>query len=137
MADTPDRITEDMIACWRVNYGLDKMTPADAMRWWEKSFNGSAPAGAVAALGLCLAEIDALRAELEECRLDAMRGKWHKEHLDWRVCWRVRPGKSKEWRLRDDEGHWWGSWWPTYEQTIDAAIKQMALSAAIAAQEQK
>lgn len=85
-----DHITDDMVDCWRVNYGLDKMTPAEAMRWWESSCDGSAPAGAVAALGLCLAERDSLlrdwaaeqgqrtaavdraeRAELERDRLRA------------------------------------------------------------------
>lgn len=88
--DPADHITEDMVACWRVNYGLDTMTPAEAMRWWESSCDGSAPAGAVAALGLCLAERDSLlrdwaaeqgqrtaavdraeRAELERDRLRA------------------------------------------------------------------
>lgn len=88
--DPTDQITDDMVACWRVSYGLDTMTPADAMRWWESSCNGSAPAGAVAALGLCLAERDSLlrdwvaeqgertaavdraeRAELERDRLRA------------------------------------------------------------------
>ena len=54
-------ITDDMIECWKVNYGLDKRTPQDAARWWHDSFNGLAPAGAVAALGLCLLEIERLK----------------------------------------------------------------------------
>jgi predicted DNA-binding transcriptional regulator AlpA len=52
-----------MIACWQVNYGLDTRTPADAMRYWDERCNGMAPAGAVAALGLCIDEIERLRSE--------------------------------------------------------------------------
>lgn len=54
------RISQESINCWRVNYGLDKRTPAGAMCWWSERANGMAPAGAVAALGLCLQEIERL-----------------------------------------------------------------------------
>jgi hypothetical protein len=54
-------ITQDMIDCWRINYGLDKRTPEEAMRYWHANLDGLAPAGAVAALGLALDEIDRLR----------------------------------------------------------------------------
>jgi hypothetical protein len=64
-------IDHDMIACWKVNYGLDTRTPADAMRYWDERCNGMAPAGAVAALGLCIEHIERLRAELAEARRDA------------------------------------------------------------------
>ena len=60
---------------WRenieTNYGLDYQSPAEAMRWWAK--NGGAPAGAVAALGCALQEIDRLRAEDEELKHDIAR----------------------------------------------------------------
>jgi hypothetical protein len=83
-------IDHDMIACWKVNYGLDTRTPADAMRYWDERCNGMAPAGAVAALGLCIdeierlrserlafaAECDDLRTELAEARRDAERYRW-------------------------------------------------------------
>lgn len=51
-------VTPDLIACWRANYGLDRRTPEQAMRWWAEHNIGQAPAGAVAALGLCLEEHD-------------------------------------------------------------------------------
>lgn len=43
---------------WRANYGLDKRSPEDAARWWDDEC-GMAPAGAVAALGLALRELEA------------------------------------------------------------------------------
>jgi hypothetical protein len=46
---------------WRINYGLDRRSPEDAARWW----GCGAPAGAVAALGLCLDEVERLRYENE------------------------------------------------------------------------
>jgi FtsZ-binding cell division protein ZapB len=54
-------IDPETIRCWRINYGLDKRTPEDAGRWWAMSDRGMAPAGAVAALGLALNEIESLR----------------------------------------------------------------------------
>jgi hypothetical protein len=57
------------IDCWRVNYGLDKRSPEDAHRWWNENFSGLAPSGAVAALGLCLIEIERLRAELQDVKI--------------------------------------------------------------------
>lgn len=89
------------------------------------------------AIAELMAERDALRAQVAELELDAARAKWHREHPLWRVLRRQKPDRPIQYRLQDDEGMWWGSWWPTHEQTIDAAIKQMAQSAAIAAQEQK
>lgn len=58
-----DLIDAKMLSDWRINYGLDTSTPSEAMRWWHDSMDGKAPAGAVAALGLCIAEIERLRAE--------------------------------------------------------------------------
>lgn len=54
-------VTPDMIECWKVNYGLDKRSPAEAAQMWQASFMRGAPAGAVAALGLCIQEIERLR----------------------------------------------------------------------------
>lgn len=51
---------------------------------------------------------------------DAERYRWLRDHRGWQVLHRIRPGKSIEYRMRDD-GDWWGSWWPTHEQAIDAA----------------
>lgn len=59
-----EQLTDRHIAVWRINYGLDKANPADAMKWWAANCNNMAPAGAVAALGLALQEIDRLKAEL-------------------------------------------------------------------------
>jgi hypothetical protein len=60
-------ITDEYIRDWKVNYGLDQRSPADAMRWWNDNMNGMAPAGAVAALGLLIQEREALKAELANC----------------------------------------------------------------------
>jgi hypothetical protein len=54
-------IDAETIRVWRINYGLDTRTPAEAMRWWDTQV-GHAPPGAVAALGICLDEIERLRA---------------------------------------------------------------------------
>lgn len=67
MSDPHDRepIDQATIDCWRTNYGLDKRTPAEAARYWGDTCAGMAPAGAVAALGVALDELDALRTALE------------------------------------------------------------------------
>ena len=57
-------VTQEMVDCWRVNYGLDKRTPEDAMRYWAETVYGCSPAGAVAALGLVLEERDQMRLAL-------------------------------------------------------------------------
>ena len=51
---------------------------------------------------------------------DAERYRWLRDNQNWQVLHRIRPGKSIEYRMRED-GDWWGSWWPTQEQAIDAA----------------
>ena len=63
MSDPHDRepVDQATIDCWRINYGLDKRTPAQAAQWWGDNLRGLAPSGAVAALGVALDEIDALR----------------------------------------------------------------------------
>lgn len=66
-------IDAETIRVWRINYGLDTRTPEEAMRWWSGEMHGRAPAGAVAALGLCLDEIDRLRAENEKLRRSQSR----------------------------------------------------------------
>ena len=69
-----DEIPPEVIECWRINYGLDKRSPAEAAAWWQDKC-GMAPPGAVAALGMLLqerdkdaAEIQRLREELQLCR---------------------------------------------------------------------
>ena len=66
-------IDKETINTWRINYGLDKRTPEEAQRWWSYQQNGMAPAGAVAALGLCLQEIFNLQAAAENILF-----KWEK-----------------------------------------------------------
>lgn len=63
-------VTPEMIDCWRANYGLDARTPADALRYWNERHAGIAPAGAVAALGLCIEEIERLRADRRVLQAD-------------------------------------------------------------------
>ena len=67
------KITQEMVDCWRANYGLDTRSPVDAARYWSDACAGMAPAGAVAALGLLLQERDALRKEAERYRWLAAR----------------------------------------------------------------
>jgi HEAT repeat protein len=67
---------------------------------------------------------DALRA-------DAERLQWLLDHPLWSVSYRIRPGKAKEYRMRE-EGEYWGQWWPTGRQAID---KARAIKAAQAAKE--
>lgn len=77
MSSPHDRepIDKSTIDCWRINYGLDCRSPADAARYWAETPVGMAPAGAVAALGVVLDELDSLRndaaaavaAERERC----------------------------------------------------------------------
>lgn len=75
-SDTP-RITAQTIEHWRVNYGLDQLTPQQAAGYWKTRCAGMAPAGAVAALGLCLQEIAALERERDEARakVERLRGE--------------------------------------------------------------
>lgn len=65
MSAGEERVTQDMIDRWRGRYGLNLLAPAAAARWWSDRCNGSAPAAAVEALGIALAEIDLLRADLQ------------------------------------------------------------------------
>ncbi len=78
-----DLITSQMLSDWRANYGLDKRTPIKAMHWWQDNMDGKAPAGVVAALGLCINEIERLTAERDELRRqfaeaeqEALRYRW-------------------------------------------------------------
>ena len=70
MSDPHDRepVDQATIDCWRTNYGLDKRTPAQAASWWGDNLRGLAPSGCVAALGVALDELDALRKDAERYR---------------------------------------------------------------------
>ena len=70
MTDPHDRdpVDQAMIDCWRVNYGLDRRTPAEAAKWWSDTMRGFAPSGCVAALGVALDELAALRKDAERYR---------------------------------------------------------------------
>jgi glutathione S-transferase len=75
-----DLITSQMLSDWRANYGLDKRTPIKAMHWWQDNMDGKAPAGVVAALGLCINEIERLTAERNALRDDnAKLNGWMEE----------------------------------------------------------
>ena len=101
-------ITQDMIDCWRANYGLDQRSPADAARWWCDSTYGMAPSGAVAALGLVLQELDALRKDAERYAL--LRGDFSPMglNIDGQHAWAYRRNFSLK--------------GPTLDAAIDAAI---------------
>jgi hypothetical protein len=71
-SDTPI-ITAEMVHNWRINYGLDVRSPRQAAAWWSEQFKGFAPAGAVAALGLCLEKITTATRERDEARAEVER----------------------------------------------------------------
>ena len=52
---------------------------------------------------------------------DAQRYRWLRDNKGWQVFPRTRSEKSIEYRMQDQDGEWWGHWWPTLEQAIDAA----------------
>lgn len=91
MTDPHDRdpIDQGTLDAWRATYGLDKRTPRDAAQWWSDSLRGLAPAGAVAALGVALDDLDALRTALQEA--------------DTIMC---HDDEATEWR--DKWAHLWG-----------------------------
>ena len=104
-----DLITSQMLSDWRANYGLDKRTPIKAMHWWQDNMDGKAPAGVVAALGLCINEIerltaerDDLRRQLAEAEQDARRYRWLRgdscpdQSSRW-TQWEVRCWKAPSW----------------------------------------
>lgn len=102
--------------------------------WWRsmlKAALGAKRAAEARPLGAAIApeHDEAMRAmaekalrEFEALRADADRYRWLKANMLWRVTYRIRPGKSKEFRMLDDEGDRWGNWWPTHEQAVDHAI---------------
>lgn len=104
-----DLITSQMLSDWRANYGLDKRTPIKAMHWWQDNMDGMAPAGVVAALGLCINEIerltaerDELRRQLAEAELDAQRYRWLRgdscpDHSVRWTQWEVRCWRAPKW----------------------------------------
>jgi len=54
---------------------------------------------------------------------DAERYRWLRDHPMWSVGYRIKPRSGmKEWRMRDDDGDYWGNWWPTHEQAVDHAM---------------
>jgi hypothetical protein len=75
LSDPHDRepVDQATIDCWRINYWLDKRTPADAARYWADRCSGMAPAGAVAALGIALDDLAALRLELARAYADSVQ----------------------------------------------------------------
>jgi len=103
-----DQIDDKMLSDWRINYGLDTRTPAEAMRWWHDNMDGKAPAGAVAALGLCIDELDRLRADAERYR--------------WLRGGKEIPAHSVRW-ARWEVRQWCGGYWYTmFAEQMDAAI---------------
>lgn len=42
----------------------------------------------------------------------------------WSVARRGKAGKAPEYRMRDDDGDYWGEWWPTPEQAIRKAMQR-------------
>jgi hypothetical protein len=70
-------------------------------------------------------DIDKLKksaAEQQADAKDAARYRWLANHPQWIASYRERRLSGKEWRMRC-EGDWWGVWWPTHQQAVDAAMK--------------
>jgi hypothetical protein len=123
-----DLITSQMLSDWRANYGLDKRTPIKAMHWWQDNMDGKAPAGVVAALGLCINEIERLTAERDELRDDnAKLNGWMEEEAQaagrlqrklnaaeeeierlrqWEMCGREWQNKTDWVQQRMNSGDW-------------------------------
>jgi hypothetical protein len=68
-----------------------------------------------------------MEQKLEALRADAGRFQWLLDHPHWDVTYRIKPGKPKEFRMRE-EGMDWGQWWPTERQAIDAARAAQAVA---------
>ncbi len=66
-------IDDETINRWRANYGLVERNPIQASQFWEMTNGGMAPAGAVAALGICLDELAEMQAQLAEARRERDR----------------------------------------------------------------
>jgi hypothetical protein len=63
------RVTPEAISDWRTNYDLHGRTPIEAaMLWASRVPPGYAPAGAVAALGTAIQEIERLWAEQDDAQ---------------------------------------------------------------------
>lgn len=73
-------IDADCINAWRINYGLDTHTPEAAMSYWSERCAGMVPAGAVAALGLCLLEIERLQTDWMAITISKLRNLATHEH---------------------------------------------------------
>ena len=122
MSDPHDRepVDQDTIDCWRANYGLDKRTPAEAAKWWSDSMRGLAPSGCVAALGVALDELDALRKAAE-------RYRWLRD----RAYFDGDEGAATAWCVY---GTCAGDAIPTHSEDLDAAIDaRMAAALAVGA----
>jgi hypothetical protein len=68
-------IGDETINRWRANYGLVERNPIQAAQFWKMTNGGMAPAGAVAALGICLDELAKMQAELAAERARAGRAE--------------------------------------------------------------
>ena len=73
--------TPESIACLRANYGLDTRNPNEAENYWSERCAGMAPAGAVAALGFALLELEALRKDAE--RLAFIHANLENDGFGW------------------------------------------------------
>lgn len=100
-------IDAETIRTWRINYGLDARSPAEAMRWWSGEMHGCAPAGAVAALGICLDEIERLRSAINwACGYDEGAPHFGEQpEQDARYAWRheLRRRAGMPWKVERRE----------------------------------
>jgi hypothetical protein len=77
-------------------------------------------------MALAADELRRQHAEIQRLRADSERFHWLMRNPTWSVSYRIKRDKSgpyKEFRMRE-EGDYWGQWWPTQEQAIDAAMKE-------------
>jgi hypothetical protein len=96
MSETHDiePIQQSTIECWRINYGLDTRTPAEAANWWHASMQGCAPSGCVAALGVALDELERLRQICTNAHDQLLRGGDDNELLALLASgWKKRAGE--------------------------------------------
>lgn len=88
-----ERVTPRHLSDWRINYDLHGRTPIEAaMHWAARVPPGYAPAGAVAALGTALIEIERLWSERDDAQTTITNLETERNHYAREWAEPHRPG---------------------------------------------